>query len=463
MNESSRRGLVWEERGLGVPKPAWSYEPSTGAIEKVCREKLHIANDASCTVTYYAAGSLNKLYLVETPDHPTYPTLLMRVSLPVDPRHKTSAEVATLRWVRHNTDIPVPDVVCFDESNDNDIGFEWILMELMPGKSAYELWRRLTMDQKTALAERMAEFQAQLLNASSCDNLRGIGSLSSCEQTPTLGRIVDRHFFWGDRIDYPVPRGPFKSSHDWLAVHLDITIRENSTLLNDPDNDEDDREWFESIIRLAKKLLALLPKIFPSIQHPAERTFLWHDDLNLNNILLDSHGQITAVLDWEFLSCQPFWVSTRTPAFLKGNPREKKPLRDRYADADTYGPTTDGTGLDDEGKNKLFWIHLMEWETTQLRKVYDAHLERVRPDWETEQTDSALKVDFLNAATQCAQSSIHMGCIELWVDAVEKGQAPDLMEVLRSRGESLWTKDSDDEDADLDDDESDDACSNDSV
>lgn len=61
----------------------------------------------------------------------------MRVSLPVDPRHKTAGEVATLRWIRKRSEMPVPKVVAFDDSNANEIGFEWILMQRMPGISVY--------------------------------------------------------------------------------------------------------------------------------------------------------------------------------------------------------------------------------------------------------------------------------------------------------------------------------------
>jgi hypothetical protein len=56
----------------------------------------------------------------------------MRVTLPVSPHHKTRGEVATLRWVREHTNIPVPKVIAFDDNSDDSIGFEWILVELMP-------------------------------------------------------------------------------------------------------------------------------------------------------------------------------------------------------------------------------------------------------------------------------------------------------------------------------------------
>ncbi len=77
----------------------------------------------------------------------------MRVTLPVYPHHKMGDEVATLSWLRRNTTVPVPNIVTFDDSNNNEIGFEWILMELMPGSQAYQKWRTMLMEQKVAITK----------------------------------------------------------------------------------------------------------------------------------------------------------------------------------------------------------------------------------------------------------------------------------------------------------------------
>ncbi len=86
----------------------------------------------------------------------------MRVTLPVYPHHKMGDEVATLSWLRRNTTVPVPNIVTFDDSNNNEIGFEWILMELMPGSQAYQKWRTMLMEQKVPSRRRIAEIQAEL-------------------------------------------------------------------------------------------------------------------------------------------------------------------------------------------------------------------------------------------------------------------------------------------------------------
>jgi hypothetical protein len=161
-------------------------------------------------------------------------------------------------------------------------------------------------------------------------------------------------------------------------------------------------------------------------------------------------------LDWAFLSCQPLWASTRLPVFLEGTAREEEPLRDWYADADTYGlgDETDDSGLDNEGKNELFWIYLLEWEATQLGRVYNARMEQLRPGWDAERADAALKLDFVRAVGHCAAVSFRVRYVEGWANAVAEGRAPDLVEVMRTRGQSLHAANSVEEDADSDADRS---------
>lgn len=133
MSRGSQDGLEWEETLFDFI-PHWKREPSLKEIESVCRQQLKVPAEHPCTVSFYAAGTFNKLYLIVCADQSS----LMRVTLPVSPRYKTRGEVATLTWVREHTDIPVPKVIAFEDSNDNDIGFEWILMEIMPGAPAYQ-------------------------------------------------------------------------------------------------------------------------------------------------------------------------------------------------------------------------------------------------------------------------------------------------------------------------------------
>jgi aminoglycoside phosphotransferase (APT) family kinase protein len=427
MQPQIREGLVWDDSGLSV-EPRWSREPQIEAINQVCRRVLTLGPEDLCAVTFHAEGCFNKVYLVDTPQGKS----IMRVSLPVDPGHKTRGEVTTLRWIRRMTQIPVPKVIAFDDTRDNEIGFEWILMDLLPGKSAYKMWRKMSMPAKTWFTEQIAEFQSQLFRRSLEDaKFQSIGTLYATEDIsdpargdPTPGRVVALMFFQGDRYNYDVPRGPFRSSHDWLSAQLAI-IRQEALDQDANDEDEDSREEAEVCLKVATRLTALLPKIFPAIQDPPERTVLWHDDLSLVNILVDGDGKVTGVLDWECVSCEPLWVAAGMPQFLVGNTEEEEPDKDQYGDDE--GEEDDELGS--EGKTALYWENLMEYEKTQLRKVYPAKMKELWPQWETEVTYRPLKADFLRAINEILYGWFY-GRIHPWIDAVESGTFPSFKDVV---------------------------------
>ncbi|KAK0758527.1 hypothetical protein N5P37_008926 [Trichoderma harzianum] len=141
------------------------------------------------------------------------------------------------------------------------------------------------------------------------------------QSTAAPGRLVSTEFFMGDHLTYDIPRGPFRSSYDWLNAILTIIIR-HQTLVLEKSEDEDDIEDAEDILPVAQTLLALLPKVSPPDLTTSESSALQHHDLNLNNILVNEQGEVTAVLDWEYVSALPLWMLTQMPKFLDGEPRD---------------------------------------------------------------------------------------------------------------------------------------------
>ncbi|KAH8664809.1 phosphotransferase enzyme family-domain-containing protein, partial [Ilyonectria robusta] len=434
-----------DDSGLDL-EPRWETEPSIEAIRTVCLQKLDIHAPDDCAIYFLAAGAFNKLYLVEISHKQKY---VMRVSLPVDPQHKTSGEVATLRWINRCTKVPVPDVIAFDDSSDNEIGFEWILMRLMPGSSAHSKWRKMSMATKKALVEQLAEYQAQLFRldcGGRAAGFRGIGTLneipnkqesSQTDPDPVPGRIVSHTFFWGQHFDYDIPRGPFRSSHDWLDSYLRIIIQEQKDAIQRTE-DEEDGEYAERILRTAERLSALLPKLFPSILNPPQQTVLWHDDLSLSNILVDDKGRITALVDWECVSTMPRWAATQMPKFLMGPERQEEPVRDNYMDEilEEAEERDDDDDQDNEEKNGLYWIHLMEYEQTLLTKTYADRMRLLWPEWDAHVADAMLSIDFLGAIDRCA-SGFNLKSINGWIDAIEKGEFPGLETLLNPKGATV--------------------------
>lgn len=118
---SERRGLLWDESGI-CTRPLWEHEPK---IEDVIRVFLRLgfaSNRDQLQVSVLSQGAINKAYLVEIREVGNEKVLLMRVSLPIDPGNKIRGEIATLQWLRRYTTLPVPEVIDYMASPDDDIG-----------------------------------------------------------------------------------------------------------------------------------------------------------------------------------------------------------------------------------------------------------------------------------------------------------------------------------------------------
>lgn len=202
---------------------------------------------------------------------------MLRVSLPVHPRLKTESEAATLGWLRRETSIPVPRVFATCSDSDNELGFEWMLMDRMPAIVLADAWADTTWEEKKSITKEIAACIAQL-NAL---KFKGIGSLRvrNPEVAPNLpdrqlepGTMVSREMFWGNRTHQDTPRGPFNCSKYWLNARLDIYICDFKGRLEvaagDPDEIEDpelavevsdERDGLDEAIILAETLQISIP------------------------------------------------------------------------------------------------------------------------------------------------------------------------------------------------------------
>ena len=151
--------------GLDADEPIWPFEPELSSIRAIATKHLGkatgtIIDETSLDAQFFAEGLYNKLYLLSYPNHPQ--EYLFRVSLPIDPFSKIESEVATLRFVRENTTIPVADVIAWESSTENELGYEWILMEKIRGVELEVVWGSMSWEQKLAFTESLAKYVVQL-------------------------------------------------------------------------------------------------------------------------------------------------------------------------------------------------------------------------------------------------------------------------------------------------------------
>lgn len=428
-------GLEWRGDLLGLV-PAWTKEPDVDVLRSIARKHLGLDKEHCCRIEFLAQGAFNKIYKIGADDT----TALLRVTLPVDPHNKTMSESATIEFVRRKTNIPVPRILALEPLNDNDLGFEWILMQLMPGQPLRKTWRKLPMHVKESLVKQLACFQAQLF----LERFEGIGNIfetSSETKQPkhdlaslpteqsakevaemknlnfSLGQIVSHIFFYGDHITQDVPRGPFRNSHDWLQARLQLLSADQERILSSS-SDEGEIEDAENAKQIIQRLHNTVPHIFPPKQQ-LEPTSLFHDDLSMQNILVDEAGGLTAVIDWECVSSYPLWRACQIPALLEGRQRDDEPRRKMYGEPEEE--SSDDDDIDNEGMNSLYWEHLLEFEQSHLRRVFLAEIDNLQPAWTEEYKSSTMKAEF-DLAVHCADNGLCTRRIREWLDAYESGK-----------------------------------------
>lgn len=87
-------------------EPRWTTEVDPKSIRMV----VEATQSKRChEVEFLTQGAFNKIYTVRNDGE----SLIMRLSMPVDPKWKTASEVATMEWIQQHTALPVPKVVAY--------------------------------------------------------------------------------------------------------------------------------------------------------------------------------------------------------------------------------------------------------------------------------------------------------------------------------------------------------------
>ncbi|KAJ4123501.1 hypothetical protein BFJ70_g857 [Fusarium oxysporum] len=96
--------------------------------------------------------------------------------------------------------------------------------------------------------------------------------------------------------------------------------------------------------------------------------------------MINGTNSPSAIIDWECVSTKPFRAVTEMPKFLQGPTWDEEPQRDKYGNEAVQDMVEKRDGnLANEGKAGIYWEHLMEYEQTQLRKVYAEAMSRQSP------------------------------------------------------------------------------------
>ncbi|KAJ3174000.1 hypothetical protein HDU87_007214 [Geranomyces variabilis] len=229
----------------------------------------------------------------------------LRVSRPCIPSIKTENEVACIAWVRrHAPSVPVPEVL-FWASDTTELGYEYIVMNEIPGVSLDKCWKDMSVEGLDAIAEQVAGYCVDLMAACSSpaagcfdgsvaglkfgkgqnDIIAGPFVNEKCWEEPVIRAHLPAH----ESFDTVNAVGPFSSYSAYLATEISIPCRLLSSYLPG------------KYTALAERANRLVQTVLPTHAETIDKvpTQLSHRDMHFGNIMVQD-GRVTGFVDWEF-------------------------------------------------------------------------------------------------------------------------------------------------------------------
>lgn len=212
------------------------------------------------------------------------------------------SQVATLRLIKQNTAIPVPEVYDFDTTDNNAIGAPYICMSFVPGIPVMQVWfkdpetmsrEQFRLNILSGLSHVMAQFSRLTFDK--------IGSVSGDEAGNTsLEPCYDWHINDDGTVQI-VPSGPFDSASAYFEAHF------KGNVANDGPN-----EWDKAESEIMQSIMSYSPI------HDSQGGFVLRPpDLNPQNVMVDEQGNITGLIDWDLVQTLPRCVGyARYPGWI---------------------------------------------------------------------------------------------------------------------------------------------------
>ncbi|KAF7307609.1 hypothetical protein MIND_00556100 [Mycena indigotica] len=212
------------------------------------------------------------------------------------------SQVQTMRHIRANTTIPIPEVYCFDGTDNNEISAPYIAMAYIPGVNVGKMWFNNdggVEERRLKILSQLAGFSCQLGKL----RFEAIGSLLPPLPSENTMSSIGPCFDWVQPEEDPddvgvTSFGPFSTSDSWLRHSWTPTIR----------NPKDHYG-----IACSK----ILEAMFPHLPQTPPHYTLTMPDFDSQNVMVDDDGNVTGLIDWDNAQTMPDYLGfARFPGWI---------------------------------------------------------------------------------------------------------------------------------------------------
>jgi hypothetical protein len=244
---------------------------------------------------------------------------------------KVLSQVATMKWVKTYTTLPVPTVHGFDNDGTakwNTLHRPCIIVDQLPGKHISDTdWTEMSSDQRMHIVNQLARITAEL-TVRPCP---GIGSLYFSKGQYNLNTLnsltINRYCHLYGRLHrdiFKAPKSPYPSSMEFFVDMVNMRLISeaiNSTTLTD--------RFVEMWI-----YRSLVPSlIFDDFNRGP--FYLNHGSLDRTAVLFDEKFDLTGVINWQWSMTEPIQMIARPPPFfialpvLSSDPKAENEFRNQ--------------------------------------------------------------------------------------------------------------------------------------
>ncbi|WPH00052.1 Hypothetical protein R9X50_00287500 [Acrodontium crateriforme] len=282
---------------------------SSGAREVVACEKRQ--------------GGFNRVFIIEFDNGSK---VVAKVPMPfAGPSALTTmSEVATLRYVKGKTSVPVPRVLSWNSNPESGlVGIEYIIMEHVSGVALKDVWGQMTELQHIEVIE-------------------SLGNLTHpVDEDYCIGPHCGRQFWGYDDDQTTKATVPFGFQGPWqdLSIFFADLNKISRLAVDQRKLPQEEVENHLRLLEMSRKTLEAVGNI-TAVQESCS-ALLFHPDLHARNIFVNPKDptQILGIIDWQSTAIEPAFVhAVETPDFAE------EPLLDKTLDADVSRDSSEAQG-----------------------------------------------------------------------------------------------------------------------